>query len=101
MLSTIESLVSSSSSSTTPSSCSSSCSDLAWDSNHDYYVYSEEEDLSIMNTIDEFDVDVLPSCGEECVKDLADCDEERVIAVPTSREKCGIDEPYSLPSITD
>ena len=95
LLSTIESLVSSSSSSTTSSSCSSSCSDLAWDSNHDFYVYSDEEDASITNTIDEFDIDVLPACGEECVKDLADCDEERVIAIPTSGEKCGIDELYS------
>ena len=107
LLSTIESLVSSSS--TSSSYYASSCSDLSWDSNHDYYVYSEKDDDEFdlnMNIVEECDgavhsagseecVKDLSACGEECMIDLADCDQEQVIAVPTSREKCVIDDSYA------
>ena len=107
LLSTIESLVSSSS--TSSSYYASSCSDLSWDSNHYYYVYSEKDDDEFdlnMNIVEECDgavhsagseecVKDLSACGEECMIDLADCDQEQVIAVPTSREKCVIDDSYA------
>ena len=103
LLSTLEAMVSSSFVSTSESSCS----DLSWDSEHDYYVYSEKEDFEYdpdMNCIKEFNLsdcgekcaDYPPDCGEESVNDLPDCGEERVIAASTSGEKCLIDDHYSI-----
>ena len=66
MLSTIESLVSSSSSSSSSSSGASTCSDLSWDPDHDYYVYSEEEDNTTMNGLNDCVFD-LPTSSDECV----------------------------------
>ena len=76
LLTTLESLVSSSGMSSTESSLN-----MSWDSNHDYYMYSEEE-----NTKYEL-------CDEEFFIDLPACDEERVIDSPACDEECAIDSP--------
>ena len=75
LLTTLKAMVSSSS--VSMSTSVSSCSDLSWDSEHDYCVYSEDDDdfdLN-MNIVEQLD---LPDCDEERVNDPPDCDEERV-----------------------
>ena len=74
LLSTLEETVSSSIISSPESSF-----DMSWDSDHDYYVYSEEEDTKY-DACDEECVIDLPACDEKCAIDSpASCDEERVI----------------------
>ena len=76
MLSTLESLVSSSTSSSSESS-----SALSWDPDHDFYVYSEEDDP--VNDINEdYSVFDYSTCGEECVTDSSGCGEECFIDSP-------------------
>ena len=77
LLSTLESLVSTSATSSTESN---SCSDLSWDPDHDYYIYSEEDD----NTF--YDLD-------DCVFDLPASGDERVIDLSVSGDECVIDRP--------
>ena len=53
---------------------------MSWDSDHDYYVYSEEEDTKY------------DACDEECVIDLPACDEKCAIDSPAAcDEECVID----------
>ena len=84
LLTTLKAMVSSSS--VSMSTSVSSCSDLSWDSEHDFCVYSEDDDdfdLN-MNIVEQLD---LPDCDEERVNDSPDCDEERVNDPPDSDEE--------------